>query len=401
MSLPPEPPLLASPSPPVAQLPTPLARATGRRMARELRGHGGLNVFSVKTGAGSLRSAQDCLKFREGGFQPAAEESMACASATETLSKTRLKTSLHDLVSEPDFDSQLRSLRLFPRGHSRVLCVVTLWPTAPADTSCSGLGSHPTLLALLQPGSGPFPRRTSPTAKALQKQHQVRGPVVFSPPPALKVNQKHVLQMNAASPPQPAAKCHQSRLPQKETRVRTHTTSSTAPSSTNYRKVLTRCTVLQVLKRHAIGGFEHLSQVQPCTATVCYKNKCQTLTFNIYCLPVTTPATVWNLSIRHGSDHFHSFAQWHGKHITCRRKCHYRIYAFIIWQRFWNRGKKADRSLDWKDIPGAFSTKMTLESCRKLWPVSIIFFPPITGKLSVLCFSTRGSSWADLWAGEL
>lgn len=126
MSLPPEPPLLASPSPPVAQLPTPLARATGRRMVRELRGHGGLNVFSVKTGAGSLRSAQDCLKFREGGFQPAAEESMACASATETLSKTRLKTSLHDLVSEPDFDSQLRSLRLFPRGHSRVLCVVTL-----------------------------------------------------------------------------------------------------------------------------------------------------------------------------------------------------------------------------------------------------------------------------------
>lgn len=59
-----------------------------------------------------------------------------------------------------------------------------------------------------------------------------------------------------------------------------------------------------------------------------------------YCLPVTTPAIVWNLSIRHSSDHSHSFAQWHGKHITCRRKCHYHICAFIIWQRFYNGEKR-------------------------------------------------------------
>lgn len=58
----------------------------------------------------------------------------------------------------------------------------------------------------------------------------------------------------------------------------------------------------------------------------------------LYCLPVTTVATVWNLSIRHGSDPFHSFAQWDGKRITCRRKCHYHICAFIIWHR-WGGGE--------------------------------------------------------------
>lgn len=51
-----------------------------------------------------------------------------------------------------------------------------------------------------------------------------------------------------------------------------------------------------------------------------------------------------------------------------------------------------------REIPGAFSTKMTLESCRKLWPDRTILFPPRTGQLATLCFSTRGSSWADRWA---
>lgn len=51
-----------------------------------------------------------------------------------------------------------------------------------------------------------------------------------------------------------------------------------------------------------------------------------------------------------------------------------------------------------RKVPGAFSTKMTLESCRKLWPDSTILFPPSTGQLAALCFSTRGSSWADRWA---
>lgn len=51
-----------------------------------------------------------------------------------------------------------------------------------------------------------------------------------------------------------------------------------------------------------------------------------------------------------------------------------------------------------KDVPGAFSTKMTLESCRKLWPDRTILFPPWTAQLAALCFSTRGSSWADRWA---
>lgn len=46
-----------------------------------------------------------CLKV-QGGVQPAAEESVAWASATETLSKTRLQAILNYLVSEPDFDSQ-------------------------------------------------------------------------------------------------------------------------------------------------------------------------------------------------------------------------------------------------------------------------------------------------------
>lgn len=54
----------------------------------------------------SWRSAQDALKFRGGGVQPAAEESTAWASATETLSKTRLKTALNYLISEPDSSSQ-------------------------------------------------------------------------------------------------------------------------------------------------------------------------------------------------------------------------------------------------------------------------------------------------------
>lgn len=40
-----------------------------------------------------------------GGVQPAAEESMAWVSATETLSKTRLQAILNYLISEPDFDS--------------------------------------------------------------------------------------------------------------------------------------------------------------------------------------------------------------------------------------------------------------------------------------------------------
>ena len=53
-----------------------------------------------------------------------------------------------------------------------------------------------------------------------------------------------------------------------------------------------------------------------------------------------------------------------------------------------------------EEIPGAFSTKMTLESCRKLWPDRTIFFPPRTGQLAALCFSTRGSSWADRWAAR-
>lgn len=53
-----------------------------------------------------------------------------------------------------------------------------------------------------------------------------------------------------------------------------------------------------------------------------------------------------------------------------------------------------------RKVPGAFSTKMTLESCRKLWPDRTIFFPPRTGQLAALCFSTRGSSWADRWAAR-
>ena len=62
------------------------------------------------------------------------------------------------------------------------------------------------------------------------------------------------------------------------------------------------------------------------------------------------------------------------------------------------RAGKHSYGLFAQEVPGAFSTKMTLESCRKLCPDRTIFFPPRTGQLAALCFSTRGSSWADRWA---
>lgn len=67
VSLPPEPPLLSLPSCPMAQVPGVPVGAVGRRAAWEPRGHKGLNRHSVQAGAGGLRSAQDCFKFRVGG----------------------------------------------------------------------------------------------------------------------------------------------------------------------------------------------------------------------------------------------------------------------------------------------------------------------------------------------
>jgi len=52
MSSPPEPPLLAPPSLPTAWLPAAPAAAAGQGMARELRGHGGLNKRSVQASPG-------------------------------------------------------------------------------------------------------------------------------------------------------------------------------------------------------------------------------------------------------------------------------------------------------------------------------------------------------------
>lgn len=48
--------------------------------------------------------------------------------------------------------------------------------------------------------------------------------------------------------------------------------------------------------------------------------------------------------------------------------------------------------------PWVFSIKMTLESELKFCPVKIICWPPRTEQLSMSCFSTIGSSWADRWA---
>lgn len=49
-------------------------------------------------------------------------------------------------------------------------------------------------------------------------------------------------------------------------------------------------------------------------------------------------------------------------------------------------------------LPWAFSTNTTLESCWKLCPSRSIFTPPRAEHDSRFCFSTNGSSWADLWA---
>lgn len=49
-------------------------------------------------------------------------------------------------------------------------------------------------------------------------------------------------------------------------------------------------------------------------------------------------------------------------------------------------------------LPCVFSIKMTLESELKFCPVRIICWPPRTEQLSMSCFSTMGSSWAERWA---
>lgn len=51
-------------------------------------------------------------------------------------------------------------------------------------------------------------------------------------------------------------------------------------------------------------------------------------------------------------------------------------------------------------LPWVFSMKITFESALKFWPVRIICWPPRTEQASMSCFSTMGSSWADLWAIE-
>lgn len=48
--------------------------------------------------------------------------------------------------------------------------------------------------------------------------------------------------------------------------------------------------------------------------------------------------------------------------------------------------------------PWVFSMKTTLESELKFCPVRIICWPPRTEQLSMSCFSTMGSSWAERWA---
>lgn len=49
-------------------------------------------------------------------------------------------------------------------------------------------------------------------------------------------------------------------------------------------------------------------------------------------------------------------------------------------------------------LPCALSTNTTLESCWKLCPLRSICSPPEAQQLSMLCLSTRGSSWAERWA---
>lgn len=308
-------------------------------MAWEPRGHGGLNGRSIKASAGSLRRPEERPRqFKvQGGFQPAAEESVACASTTETLSKARLKTTLNDFISEPDW------------------LTAPLPPPFPVGAFTRVMHCHPVTHCscrhlLLQPQLPPHATCPASAWSGIlpwedQSHHQCtagallcKGGAGSSPSPVLKVNQKYLLQMNACTLQVLLSQrtvnatglgCHRRR------HMCTYTSSATPlplPQITE-----------RFNKMHHLAGFTetcHLRFWTPFTGPTSYSRgllQKQMPNFDFqccYCLPITTPAIVWNLSTRHGSDHFHSFAKWHGKHITCRRKCHYHIYAFIIWQRF-------------------------------------------------------------------
>lgn len=189
VSLPPEPPLLSLPSCATAQVPVVLVGAVGRGAAREPRGHKGLNRRSVKAGAAAwgvpkivLSSGWRRGRGGRGGAQPAAEEFIACASARETLSKTRLRTILSSLVSGLTLTPSSTATAYSCGGHSHPLGTVTLWSTAPAGTGCPSPSSHSIPFSLFQPGLRLFSRGTSPTTTALQEHRWARGSCVQSFP---------------------------------------------------------------------------------------------------------------------------------------------------------------------------------------------------------------------------
>lgn len=190
------------------------------------------------------------------GAQSAAEEFIACASARETLSKTRLKTILSSLASEPDFDSQLHSHRLFPVG------AVTLWPTAPA--------AHPAPAPDPSPCHFPVSACESSAGEPVPPAHRRRSSAgqretVFNP--SFGPRGKPLLQMNVSAPslPQPCKSTGD-------------TGAHTAPAAQ----------ITEMFKkRHSTAGFRgtwHQRSSPRCCllhsrfATI---NKCQRLTFNV------------------------------------------------------------------------------------------------------------------------
>lgn len=204
MSSPPEPPLPAPPSLSAAWLPVPLAGAAGRRTVQEPRGHGGLNGRSVKAGAGGLRSAQDCLKFRR-GFSRQLRNPWLVPAPRKPFPKQDSKLPL--TIS---FQSLTLTHSSAPTASS---CgsIRTCYALSPCDPLLLQTPRRSCRHLLLQPqlpphAACPASARPGTLPRDDQSHHHCtagavpgEGAVMFSPPPVLKVNQKHVLHMNACA----------------------------------------------------------------------------------------------------------------------------------------------------------------------------------------------------------